>query len=123
MISGTVNTQLEIIILLPIQDEAGNVVQVETMLDTGFTGSLTLPPSVISTLGLHWHSRGDAILADGSVHQLEVYFATVLWDGVPRQTLVQAIDNVSLLGMSMLVGHDLRVRIQVGGPAEIEVVP
>ena len=46
-----------------------------------------------------------------------------LWDGVPRQTLVQAIDNVSLLGMSMLVGHDLRVRIQVGGPAEIEVVP
>ena len=123
MISGSVNTQLEIVILLSIQDGAGNIFQLETMLDTGFTGSLTLPPSVISALGLPWHSRGDAILADGSIHQLEVYLATVIWDGVPKQTLVQAIDNVPLLGMSLLVDHDLRVRVQIGGAAEIEVVP
>lgn len=44
MITGTVNGRLEIVIRLPVRDSAEQEQEVEAILDTGFTGSLTLPP-------------------------------------------------------------------------------
>ena len=123
MITGTVNGRLEIVIRLPVRDPAGQEREVEAILDTGFTGSLTLPPSLIGSLGLPWRSRSSAILANGNVEQFDVYSATVIWDGVPRPILVQAIDNPALLGMALLVGYDLQARVIVGGKVQIEAVP
>jgi len=64
-----------------------------------------------------------AILANGNVEQFDIHVATVIWDGIPRPILVQAIDNIPLLGMALLVGYDLRIRVTVGGRVEIEAVP
>ena len=52
MIIGTVNAQLEILIRVPIRDAAGYEQEVEAQLDTGFTGSLTIPHALITSLGL-----------------------------------------------------------------------
>ncbi len=123
MITGTVNGRHEVVIRLPVRDSAGQEHEVEAILDTGFTGSLTLPPSLIASLGLPWRSRSSAILASGSVEQFDIFVATVIWDGAPRSILVQAIDNVPLLGMALLVGYDLRVRVTVGGSVQIEAMP
>ncbi len=123
MITGTVNARPEILIRLAVRDAAGVEQQIDTILDTGFNGALTLPPGLIASIGLTWRSRGNAILADGSVQQFDIYAATVIWDGVPRQILIQAIDTAPLLGMALLVGHDLRVRVAVGGSVEIEAIP
>jgi clan AA aspartic protease len=123
MIAGTVNARFEIVINLPVRDSIGREQQVETILDSGFTGSLTLPPSIIANLALPWRSRSSAILANGMVELFDLYVATIIWDGLPRRILVQAIDNVPLLGMALLAGYDLHARVVVGGFVQIEAVP
>jgi clan AA aspartic protease len=123
MITGSVNARFEIVIKVPVQDSTRREHEVEAVLDTGFTGSLTLPPSVIANLNLPWRSRSSAVLANGNVVQFDIYTATINWDGVPRSILIQAIDNVPLLGMALLAGHDLRARVAAGGVVEIEAVP
>jgi len=123
VLTGTVNARNELVIGLPVQDGAGQAHHMEAILDTGFTGSLTLPSSLVARLDLRWRSRGDAILPNGNVEEFDVYAATVIWDGVPRAILVQAIDNAPLLGMALLARHDLRCRVIAGGTVEIEPVP
>ena len=123
MITGTVNARHEILIRVPVRNAAGQEQEVETILDTGFTGSLTLPSARIASLGLLWRSRGNAVLANGNIEQFDIYAATVAWDGLPRQILVQAIETAPLLGMALLAGYDLRVRVTVGGSVQIEVIP
>jgi clan AA aspartic protease len=123
MIAGTVNSLYELIIRLSVRDSTGQEQEVDAVLDSGFTGSLTLPPSRISSLGLTWRTRSSAILANGNVEELDIYTATIIWDGAPRVILVQAIDNVPLLGMALLVGFDLRARVTIGGKVQIEAVP
>ncbi len=83
---------------------------------------MTLPPSLIASLGLPWRSRSSAILANGHVEQIDIHAGTIIWDGMSRPILIQALDNVPLLGMALLVGHDLRARVTVGGQVEIEAV-
>ena len=121
MISGTVNARHEAVVPLVVCNAAGEQRRIEAILDTGFTGSLTLPPELIAELNLPWRSCSNAILANGNSEQFDIHAATVLWDGVPRRVLAQAIDNAPLLGMALLVGHDLHVRVLAGGDVRIEV--
>lgn len=123
MITGMVNARYEMVIKVPVQNSSGQEQEVEAVLDSGFTGALTLPPSLIANLGLPWCSRSSAILANGNVEQFDLHTATIVWDGMARPILIQAIDNVPLLGMALLVGYDLRARVTVGGVVQIEAVP
>lgn len=123
MITGTVNRRHEAVVKLKVLDSAGQEHAIETILDTGFTGSLTLPFSIIEMLDLTWRSRSSAILANGHVEECDIYAATVDWDGVKRPVLVEAMENAPLLGMALLVGHDLRAQVVAGGRVEIEAIP
>ena len=78
---------------------------------------------MISAQGLPWQSRNSAFLANGSVEHFDSYAATTVWDGRDPTILIQAIDGVPLLGMALLVGHDLRVRVAAGGIVEVEPIP
>jgi clan AA aspartic protease len=123
MMTGTVNARYEMIIKLPVRDSTGQQQEIEAVLDSGFTGSLRLPPSLIASLGLPWRSRSSAILANGRLEEIDIHAGTIIWDGVSRPILIQALDNVPLLGMALLLGHDLRARVTVGGIVQIEAVP
>jgi clan AA aspartic protease len=123
MIVGAVNARYEIVIKVPLIDSAGQSQEVETMLDTGFNGSLTLPPTLVAKFGLPWRSRTSAVLATGAVEQVDVHAATIIWDGVKCAILVQVIDDVPLLGMGLLRGHELRARVTIGGNVAIEAIP
>lgn len=123
MITGIVNRRYEAVITLSILDANQQQYELETILDTGFTGSLTLPLSIIESLGLAWRSRSSALLANGQVEECDIYAAKVIWDGVERSVLVQGIENDPLLGMGLLVGCDLRARVIVDGVVEIERIP
>jgi predicted aspartyl protease len=57
MIIGVVNAQTEATIRLPVRASDGREREIEVILDTGFNGSLTLPPMMIVSLGLEWHTR------------------------------------------------------------------
>jgi clan AA aspartic protease len=107
---------------LRVVDKAGASREIETIIDTGFTGSLTLPPTWIQELGLPHRSRSSAVLANGNFEVFDVYAGTVIWDGHTRPILIQAINNAPLLGMNLLADHDLRIRVTAGGVVEIAAV-
>ena len=123
MISGFVNAILEVVIQFPIEDSAGQQVDIHAAVDTGFTGWLTLPLSMISGLGLVWHSKRILMLADGTTQRFDAYQATVIWDGISRSIEVYAVDTDPLVGMKLLEGHALRADIKVGGMVTIEALP
>ena len=67
MITGKVNSVLEAIVQLTVTGPKGDEEPIEAVIDTGFSGELTLPPSAIKSLELEWLGRESAQLADGSV--------------------------------------------------------
>lgn len=88
MICAVVNAYNEATIRLPVQAAKGRRREIETILDTGFNGSLTLPPDMIANLGLPWRTRGLVVLANGTQEPCDIYAATIIWDGKPRPILV-----------------------------------
>ena len=123
MVTGSVNSDLEAIIRLTVRGVAGKSKNVKAVVDTGFNGSLTLPPTLIAKLGLVWRSYGSATLANGSLDHFDVYSATVIWDGKPRKILVEAADTDPLVGMRLLAGYYLGIQTTVGGTVTIEIQP
>jgi hypothetical protein len=75
------------------------------------------------SLGLTWRGQAQAVLGDGSLHQFNVYAATVIWDGQARFVEIDAADTTPLVGVGLLYRHDLRVRMVEGGSVSIEALP
>ena len=123
MITGVVNANREAMIRLVVTGPSGQQQDTEAIIDTGFTGFLTLPPARVTSLGLPWRSRQPGILADGSVDIFDVYVATVMWDGQPRTVEVEAADTEPLVGMSLLDRHSLRIDVLRGGVVTISALP
>ena len=123
MITGVVNANREATIRLVVHGANGQSQEIETVIDTGFTGFLTLPSSLIVLLGLSWLGRQQAMLADGVVRLFDVYRATVIWDGQLRTVETDSADTEPLLGMGMIYGYDLRIQVVSGGTVTIEALP
>lgn len=119
MIRGVVNSRHEAVVRLRIRGPDGSELDVDSIIDSGFSASLTLPAATVAALGLLHQSCGRAALADGSAAQFDIYAAEVEWDGDWRPVLVSAVGNESLAGMRLLAGHDLRIAVVPGGAVEI----
>jgi clan AA aspartic protease len=115
MIQGQVGANRQPTIRLAMLDQRGQAYDFDAIVDTGFNGSLTLPTAVIAALGLPWNSRGQAILANGSIEEFDIHAGTVIWDGNPRRILVEGADTDPLVGMSLLFGHDVHIEAIDGG--------
>ncbi|MDE2736209.1 MAG: hypothetical protein OXI72_17565 [Gemmatimonadota bacterium] len=61
MITGIVSADYEAVIRLKVQGPIGQEREVDAVVDTGFNGFLTLPPRLITPLGLTRRRRGRAI--------------------------------------------------------------
>jgi clan AA aspartic protease len=120
MIRGSVNSDHEAIIRLRVQGPTGHEHEVNAIIDTGFNGFLTLPPSVIRALELTRLSRGRALLANGSEELFDIHGVTVLWAGEERHVEVDSVASVPLVGMSLLDGHDLHIQVTDGGHVLIQ---
>lgn len=123
MIQGTVNANNEATIRIPVHDANGQPHDVEAVIDTGFTGYLTLPGSFIATLGLPWLAQQQALLADGSLHVFDVFAARIVWDGLPRVVPAEEVDAQPLVGMAMLRDHELRIQVRPGTGLTITALP
>ena len=123
MIAGVVNTNREATIRFMVIGPQGHQQGIEAIIDTGFTGFLTLPPVLVTTLGLSWLCRQPGMLADGRVEYFDVYVTTVIWDGQLRTVEVEAADTEPLVGMSLLEHHSLRIDILSGGIVTIAALP
>ena len=123
MIRGVVNARREAIVPLRVRGPGGTESDVDGVVESGFTASLTLPAAVVAALGLVRQSGDGAVLGDGSIRQFDIYAAEVAWDGRWRPVLVSAVGDEVLLGMRLLAGHELRIAVVPGGVVEITPLP
>ena len=120
MIEGTVDAALRAVVRLSLRGPSGRTGHVDAVVDTGFNLYLTLPPTLVSELGLPRTGVAGVVLADGSEAGLDVHDVTVLWDGEPRDVQAYATEGTPLAGMALLERHDLRVEVEEGGRVVIE---
>lgn len=119
MIEGAVNADYEPVITLPLLGPAGQRLEVEMVVDTGFNGFLTLPSSLVAELGLPHRGKGRAILANGSQDFFDVWGVTVVWDGQPRYVPADEADATPLVGMALMDDRSLYVEVRDGGRVAI----
>jgi clan AA aspartic protease len=115
MISGYVNTNREAIMQLVVLGENKQNKGIKAVIDTGYTGFLTLPSAVITTLGLTWYMQQEGVLGDGSLCMFNVYEASVIWDGVIRSIEINESEADPLIGMGLLEGYELKIQGIPGG--------
>ncbi len=120
MIEGVVNAAYEPVITLGVQGSSGQAREIEAVIDTGFTGFLTVTPAMVTELGLRYRSRAWATLADGSEVLFDVYGVTVLWDDQPMYIEADAADTTPLIGMRMLDNQELSIQVRNGGRVLIQ---
>ena len=117
---GVVNAAHEAVLTLSLEGPAGETRDIAAVIDTGFTGFLTVTPALAVELGLPFEGTARATLADGSETTFPYYGVAVLWDGRTRYVEADAADTTPLVGMRLLDGHSLYVEVEDGGRVVIE---
>ena len=120
MIQGVVNASYEAIVALSLQGPAGQALDIEAVVDTGYSGFLTLPTALVTELGLPFAYIGRAFLANDDEVSFDVHDATVLWDGQPRLIKADATGSTPLVGMLLLDMHSLNIEVESGGRVLIQ---
>lgn len=104
----------------PEDEDRSEPVEVEAVVDTGFTGHLTLPAGLVEELDLPQEGFIEVELADGDSADLGVFEGRVLWHGRRLTVPVYAAGETPLVGMSLLRGSRLTVEAAPGGAVVIE---
>ena len=120
MIRGRINQRLEPVVEVSILDDHDFAHSLEFILDTGFSGHLTLPTDVIDRLGLSYSGQRAVAVADGFVHNVDVFTARVLWHQDWKPVFVIRLDSSPLLGMRSLLGCRLSMNVCAGGRVVVE---
>lgn len=120
MIEGVVNASYEAIVTIPLQDLEGRTRDIEAVVDTGYSGFLTLPPRLVDELGLPFAYMGQAFLANDAAVDFDVHYVTVLWDGQPKDIEADATGSTPLVGMLLLERHNLNIEVERGGRVVIQ---
>jgi clan AA aspartic protease len=123
MIAGHVNGFCEAVMRFPVRGFLDVEHEIEAIVDTGYTGFLTLPPGLIAALRLPFRRRSSAVLGDGRVSLFNVYEAAVVWDNQLRRIPVDASPTDPLIGMKLLYGHALTIHVFEGGDVSLRALP
>jgi len=114
MMQGYVNNNCEATILVVVRNNT-KLKSINAVIDTGFTGFLSLPNDIIAELGLPWSYRDRGTLGDGSEVLFDIYDAVAIWDGKSQEIEVNLAETDPLIGMSMLRGYLLQIDTIEGG--------
>ncbi len=89
--------------------------EIEVWIDTGFNGDLVLPQREIDDLALAQSGTIKALLADGSEVALRRFVGLIDWfDEVRELEVIANEGEYPLLGVGLLLGHDLKVSDRTG---------
>jgi clan AA aspartic protease len=122
MMQGFVNQNCEAMMPIVVGRDNKSTQLIEALIDTGFTGFLSLLLSIIESLGLPWIFSDSVTLGDGSEVIFQMYRATVIWDGQFKAVDVAASESEPLLGMSLLYGFKLQGEAIERGTVTIEAM-
>ncbi|TAO02143.1 MAG: clan AA aspartic protease [Phormidium sp. SL48-SHIP] len=120
MMRGILSPSCEAMIRFAIGNKNGQLQTLKAVIDTGYTGFLSVPNEIITTLNLPWTGIDRVTLGDGSETTFEVYSGRIIWDGEYRDIPVNESETDPLVGMSLLFGYDLRIQTVIGGIVTIE---
>ena len=123
MITGFIDNQLDPVIPLQLTNDYGIRLQIEAVIDTGFTEFLTLPLAVVQQLQLAQVGRVRVLLSGNLPVDVPVYMVHVLWHGQERLVSVQQAEGDPLVGMQMLVESKVTLHVRYGGAVEVEPGP
>ncbi|MGL5036010.1 MAG: clan AA aspartic protease [Microcystaceae cyanobacterium] len=122
MIIGRVNSRREAIIQFAVLGENNQKQGIKAIIDTGYTGFLTLPSAIITTLGLTWYMQEEGVLGDGSLCMFNVFEASVIWDGQIKSIEINESETEPLVGMGLLEGYELNIQGFAGGLVTIKAL-
>ena len=113
----------ELRMTVSILDNRGTAFPIEVVIDTGFTGYMTLTVETVRTLQLERTRDRRMQLADGSPRRIPAYYATIIWHGSPITIPALAMPGKPLIGMSLLLGSDLAMAVRQNGRVSITQPP
>jgi clan AA aspartic protease len=122
MMFGVMNNSCEAIVKVAVGQADAPKITVDALIDTGFTSFLTLPISIVESLGLPWHFSDIGTLGDGGEVVFEVYTAHIIWDGQIQVVDVVASEAMPLVGMSLMHGFKFQIEAVEGGIVTIEAI-
>ena len=120
MMTGIVTANREAVLSLKVEDVNGVNQEIDTVIDTGYNGFLTLPADFVATLGLISYGQRIVTLGDGNDVLMQVYEVAIVWDDQTRLVQVLATDGEAVLGMSLLYGYRVILNVIDGGFVTIE---
>lgn len=120
-LEGRGNAECEATIPITVLASTGRANDLTAVIDTGFNGYLTLPPSSIESLGLMFHSLALTELGDGREVALRKFQGRVQWFGSLRDITVLEAGGGPLVGMALLKQHRLTIDVVAGG--EVVILP
>ena len=123
MIRGSVSADQQAVVTIEIINGDGIPRLLEVILDTGFTGYLTLPSEAIEQLDLPFVGQRTFELANGELFRFDAYLAAVSWHGSLRDALVLQSDSTPLLGMTLIWGSRVTLDALTRGEVTIEELP
>lgn len=81
MISGKVTSFREAVIPLQIREVASQFISLDAVIDTGYSGELTVTPEIVENLQLPFRENRSYELGNGELVEFAVHDAIVMWDG------------------------------------------
>lgn len=94
--------------------------EVEFVIDTGYTGTLTLPSSLLSVVGAALEGVRVIQLADGTQRRAPFYGVRIDWDGRLESVRATLLDDEPLIGIGLLREHYLHFEVTEGGSVRAE---
>jgi clan AA aspartic protease len=109
--NGRVDSAGRALVAVNLSSDANSPsVGIEAWIDTGFTGDLVLPQFLIDDLALPLTGTAKAVLADGSQIVMRTHCCYIRWfDEIKRLEVVVNEGSQALLGIGLLLAHDLRI--------------
>ena len=107
-------------IVISLWGSDGRLYSCQATVDTGFTGTLTLPFQFIERLGLVPGGLSVVTLANGRSEEVNHYHAEVLWHSRAERVVVYQSEGDPLVGMDLLRNSRLTVDAWDGGIVAIE---
>lgn len=123
MMTRIITSKREAVLRVIVRGVHGQELLIDAMIDTGFTGFLTLPTQLITTLAFVFTGTTRARLGDGREVRLDIFEGVVMWDNQERHVPVLAATREALIGMSMLSGYRVTLAVEDGGSVVVEALP
>ena len=120
---GPINL-LEPCVTLAVAGPSREFQQLDVVIDTGFSGWLTLPRDLVAELDLTRYGNRASVLATGERVPVEIYSALVMWGGQIRPVFVHEMaSGRPLIGTAMLENYRLTIDMHSDGLVDIGLIP